>query len=405
MQIIDFKALIYCIFTVSVIIFSCSDQNDDRKAADISSPPSLSSEVGAGVKTVRLTETQAGELDIKVVTVEKTITRFPIRVPGVVAPAPGHIAAVSSPVDGRVSKIYKHEGEEVKQNEPLLEVESLEFSELVAGYLEAQAELNYLQQQVERLQSLTEKKITTQSALDRANADLSRARTRLQATQARLQALGLKQNIIQGWNDSIDREPVVLAYYAPIDGKINHHLIELGQSVNKNDMILDIINNKQVLVRGFVDPEDIGYLQAGAKATVMSRANQNKGADNFQVDTEITTIQPGLDRENKSIIVNSLVNTRNEWPVIGQSIRIEYEAITPGEVIAIPMSAIQFDGKKAMIFVKKDEFVYENRPVVITRMLTNRAIIDSGLLPGEQIAVTGLFNLKALAKFEEYSEE
>jgi hypothetical protein len=34
--------------------------------------------------------------------------------------------------------------------------------------------------------------------------------------------------------------------YATISGKINQHLIDLGQAVNANEMLLDIVNNEQV---------------------------------------------------------------------------------------------------------------------------------------------------------------
>jgi membrane fusion protein, heavy metal efflux system len=389
----------------AALLASCSQNGDSTTEVDISSPPSISNQTESIIRVVNLTENQASDLNVATHFVEKDLFSYPITVPGVVVAAPEHIAIVSTPVNGRITTIYAHEGEEVIQGEPILEMESLEFADLAANYLEARAERIYLEQQVERLTALVERNISPQSSLDRATADLARADARVRAARARLQAVGIDNTQMERWNTRSEDERATLIIYAPIDGKINHHLIDLGQAVNANDMLLDIVNNKQVLVRGFVDPEDIPFLTPGGKAIVSQRSNRDEGRGAVSIESEITTIQPGLDEENKSIIVNSIVNTQNQWPVIGQSVRIEYEAATPDSVITVPISAIQFEGQSATVFVKRDDLTYENRPVRLQRMLRESAIIESGLSPGEEIAVSQVFSLKALGKFEEFAEE
>src|SRR6056297_4053816 len=164
--------------------------------------------------------------------------------PGIVIAAPDHISILSTPVDGRIVKIYAHEGEEVKKGDPLLEMESLEFADLVANFVESRAEKEYLEQQVERLSRLVDRKISPQSALDRARADLTRSNARVRASSARLKAVGIDDRQLQQWSAITEDERATLTMYAAIDGKINHHLIDLGQAVNANDMLLDIVNNR-----------------------------------------------------------------------------------------------------------------------------------------------------------------
>lgn len=394
------------ILTITMLfIGACSGSEESTGLSDVSSPPTVTGQDQGVVRVVNLTDKQASDLQINTyIAVAEDLT-YPIFVPGTVIAAPEHVAIISTPVDGRITRIYAHEGEEVQRGAPLLEMESLEFADLAANYLESQAERSYLEQQVERLTSLVDRKISPQSTLDRATADLTRATARVRAARARLRAVGIDDRQLERWNTSGDDENAVLTMYATISGKINQHLIDLGQAVNANEMLLDIVNNQQVLVRGFVDPEDISYLEIGAKAVISQRTNRDEGRGSISVNAAITTIQPGLDPENKSIIVNSLVNTVNQWPVIGQSVRIEYEARTPEPVISIPLSAIQFEGQSATVFVKRDDLTYDSRPVLIQRMLTESAIIESGLSPGEEIAVTQIFTLKALGKFEEFAED
>jgi cobalt-zinc-cadmium efflux system membrane fusion protein len=193
--------------------------------------------------------------------------------------------------------------------------------------------------------------------------------------------------------------------YATIDGKINHHLIDLGQSVNANDMLMDLVNNEQVLVRGFVDPDDVMFLSIGAETIVSQRINREDGEGRRSLSTVITTIQPGLDQENRSIVVNSHLNTENQWPVIGQSVRVQYSAVTPNETLSVPMSAVQYEGRNATVFVKQGDRQYEIRSITIDRITEDSAIVTAGLTQGEEVAISQVFSLKALGKFEEFAEE
>ncbi len=402
------SALIKVLLLITAVPFlfaACSSEPETSIEMEVSSPPSVTGEEEIVVRRVSLTEKQASDLSINHFQVKSESFTYPLMVPGTVIAAPENIAVVSTSVNGRITKIFAHEGEEVQEGEPLLEMESLEFAELAANYLEALAERAYLEQQVQRLSTLVERKISPQSSLDRALADLSRASTRVRATKARLAAVGIDDRQLSAWENMSEDEKATLILYAPIDGKINHHMIDLGSPVNANEMILDIVDNSMVLVRGFVDPADIPFLQIGAKAVISQRTNQNGGQGALSVTSEITTIQPGLDQENRAIIANSLVETIDQWPVIGQSVRIEYEAKTRQEVIVIPMDAIQFEGRNATVFVKIDDLNYESRPIEVERLLTNSAIVSSGLNVGEEIAVTQVFSLKALGKFEDFAEE
>jgi cobalt-zinc-cadmium efflux system membrane fusion protein len=396
--------LIFILFLVTALL-SCSETNNQASVNDVSLPPSVQAETEEANRFVTLTEKQSDDLAIETVIVEKKRTEFPITVSGIVAAAPEHVAFISTPVNGRITKIYAHEGEEITRGEPLLEMESLEYAELAANFMEARAEKSYLEQQVSRLSSLVEKRISPQSSLDRAQADLSRADARIRASRARLQAIGVGDETINSWNGDSETEKAVLTMYATIDGKINHHLIDLGQSVNANDMLMDLVNNEQVLVRGFVDPDDVMFLSIGAETVVSQRINREDGEGRRSLSTVITTIQPGLDQENRSIVVNSHLNTENQWPVIGQSVRVQYSAVTPDETLSVPMSAVQYEGRNATVFVKRSNLQYEIRSITIARITEDSAIVSAGLTEGEEVAVSQVFSLKALGKFEEFAEE
>ena len=110
-----------------------------------------------------------------------------------------------------------------------------------------------------------------------------------------------------------------LKIIAPISGTIDQHLIDLGQSVIAYDKMLSIIDLSKVLIRGYVSPEDAPELKEGNKIKVTQKNIETKF-----VEGSISTINPALDETNKSIVINAVINTKNNWPKIAS-----HEVITP----------------------------------------------------------------------------
>ena len=374
-----------------------SDSNSTANA-EIGVPPSISQEKTQNVVTIP--EDQAQQLNIQLYTVETQNAHFTISAPGQTFAAPGHISAVSSPINGRVAKIYVHEGERIAKGDPLLDLESLEYADLVANYLEAVAEINYQEQQVERLTVLTEEEISARRTLERAQADLIRAQTKRSTALARLSAVGITPKDASKWDLSSSEPKAKLTIRAPISGVINEHLIELGESVNAYGKLLDIIDNSHVMVKGFVSPADAPFVGEGTAVIISQKTEQSRSA-NKQISGTVTSINPALDQDNRSLVLNSIVKTQEGWPLVGQRVRLQYRAESQGALYAIPLSAIQFDQQQPAVFIQKSQRQYVKQYVTIERMTGTRALIKKGLKPGDKVAITQVFSLKALDRLTE----
>ncbi len=382
---------------------SCSsDTGPEGTTTDPGTPPSLS-EKGTQEQVVRLTEQQAKDLNIEIYTIENEQVNFSINAPGQVFAAPERISVVSSPINGRVSKIYAHEGERVQKGDPLLNLESLEFANLVGDYLEATAEITYQEQQVERLKVLTAEKISPERTLQRSQADLRRAKTKQSASLARLRAVGITNEQVQQWDPFTSDPKSELTIHAPISGVLNQHLIDLGESVNSYDKLLDIIDNTEVLIKGFVSAADAPFVHEGTHV-VITQKTEGSSPQKQRIESTVTSVNPALDEANKSIVLNSIVPTKDNWPIVGQSVRMKYSAQPSDSSFTIPLSAIQFEEQDAAVFVQRSPREYEKRIVEVERMTDDRAVIGSGLKPGEKIAVSQVFSLKALERFEQFAD-
>lgn len=395
----DFLFLIV-LMTLSVFILSCG--SDDIKKEDMQNievPPSISGKTNNSVKYISLSQAQIDELKIKTIGIDKKITSHNLSVPGFVFPAPDNISVISAPLDGRVAKIYAHEGEKVRKGQTLLELESIEYGNLVAEYLQADADKIYQENKLNRIKLLVDKKISSKSDLDKAEAEFTRSNAALRAAYSKLKAVGTTESAINNFTNSSSINQN-LKIIAPIDGTIDQHLIDLGQSVIAYDKMLSIIDLSKVLIRGYVSPEDGPYLNAGNKVKVYQKNN----VLNF-VEGNISTINPALDEANKSIVVNAVLNTKNNWPKPGENLKVAITIVSPEPVISIPLNAIAYDADNSVVFVKVDKNRFEQRPVIIKKIYEQSAIISAGLYEEEEIAVNQIFSLKALLRYKDYAEE
>ena len=303
----------------AVLLTACNDKPPQEAVSEnIVPPPSVrAEEEGAAPVFVRLSEQQAAELKIRTVAVGFDNAEYTVNLPGEVYPAPDRYAQVSAPISGRVVRIHAHEGEAVRQGQPLLALESLEFANLAADYLQAKAEEAYQRLQVERLLTLVEKKIAPRSRLDRAEADLNRAHASVSATYARLRALGIMDVELAAWS-SESRDRPLLPIYAPISGIIDQHLIDLGQSVTAYQEMMSITGTDKVLIRGFISPEDAPMIDVGDPVTIGLKEVPGR-----VLTAQVTTINPSVDPENRSVTVNVLAPTQERWPMPGQNVRLE----------------------------------------------------------------------------------
>ncbi|MFK7845311.1 MAG: efflux RND transporter periplasmic adaptor subunit [Rhodothermales bacterium] len=391
--------LLLTLFAGLPFIAGCSQEDTAHvNPSEITSPPSVQGPAEMQMQIVKLDPGQAADLNISTAPATLSSDPFALSMPGTVFPAPDNIAIVSAPITGRVNRILAHEGEPVRKGEVLLELESLEFAGLVADFIQAKAAETYNMQQVNRLEQLVEKKISPLSALEKAKAELTRTGADVRAVNAQLKILGISDKQLEAWQQGADNRPV-LTIRAPISGTINEHLIDLGQAVSGYEKMLSIINPKHVLIRGYLSPENALLVHTGDPATI----SLNGSSDRF-IQATVNTISPALNESTKSVMVNIIAPTNAGWPLPGQNVQVQVMA-TPGQpVLTIPLSAIQYEGNKSTVFVRKNATSFEKRTIDISRIDNEKVMVQSGLAAGEEVAITQVFSLKALGRFDQYGE-
>jgi cobalt-zinc-cadmium efflux system membrane fusion protein len=365
--------------------------------ANSDTPPSISGVKAADL--IRLTEKEQNELKIQTQAVTSAIQKYRIASPGVVFPAPNHISIISTPINGRISKIEAQEGQAVRTGQELFCIESLEFGNMVSEYLQAISEETFQRSRLQRLEQLVEQTISSKSELDRARSDFQRAKTAVIASVSKLKAIGVPDKEINAFRTAESIDPT-LKIQSPINGILDQRSVELGQSVNALQNLARVLDISHVLVRGYVSPEDARFIAVGDSVSITRRQN-----DTFELKAQVSSINPGLDENNRSVIVNILLPTQSNWPKPGENLHLAIQTSSPVEVITVPMEALTYEGNDPVVFVQKSDLIFEKRKIDVPEFRGKYAVVRKGLDKNEKIAVSQVFSLKALSRFDKISEE
>lgn len=393
--------MILSLLAVIFILSACSG-NKERESVKVAEqtelPPSLTAE--KGISLVKLTIRQQQDLQIQTYTVTSSFVDHMIAAPGVVFPAPDHSSILSAPISGQIREIKKHEGNWVQKGEVLFQIQSLEFGTLVSDYLQANAEEQYQSGRLKRIRQLVEETISSVSELERAESEYQRASASVRAAYSRLKALGVLDEEIEKLihDDNIDP---VLYIHSPISGMIETNFVEPGQSVNALENLSRVLDSRTVLVRGYVSPDDARMINRGDSVKIMRRQEGFSSA----IKATISSVNPGLDENSRSVVINMIIPTVENWPQPGENVRLEVLSSSQKEIIAIPVEALTYDGNQPVVFVQKEPGIYEKRPIVVVEMEAGNVFVESGLQQGENVASSKVFSLKALSRYDIISEE
>ncbi|MFO7879675.1 MAG: efflux RND transporter periplasmic adaptor subunit [Bacteroidota bacterium] len=385
------SAIFSGIFLLMLAAMSCQEESNTAEQAEQSE--------GTASSIVALDTGKLQMDDIELFTTGNHNIRLSRAVPGVAMGAPNYVSVVAAPLSGIVSKLHLNEGERVRKGQVIMEIESIEYGNLLSDFMKAVSELSYQNGRLERTKQLTERGVAPESELEAVKAESDRARANQQAVKARLMALGVSEAEIHQMKDADNIEPH-LFIRSKISGVIDQHQVELGMPVQAYDELATVVNTEKVLVKAWLSPEDLNYISPGDSVSISRRTSP--GVES--INSIIASINPALDQDNQSVIANIYVKTVNNWPVPGENVRVELSSDMPNGLIAVPSDAITYLGNKEVIFVRAGDNQFQVREIEVSHADSDNSFVRQGLDIGEKVAVSEVFTLKSMLRFNQFAE-
>ncbi len=311
--------------------------------------------------------------------VQKAPFQPTIRLTGTVSLNPSHVAVVGTRVRGTVRRTFKVEGDEVKANEPLAEIESAELGEAQSGVLQAEAGLQAAQVNSRRESDLLERDLTTAREAELASLDLVTRKSALAAAQQRVTAFGGGGAF------------GVYVVRSPIAGHVVSGHLSPGQSVDANGASFKVADLDHLWVELSVFERDLGSLCVGDEVDVRPVSEAD-----VHIPGMVAHVGELIDSNTRSTDVRVTVDKPAYHVRPGQSVNATITTKSNGrQALLVPHEAVVFVDGKPTVFVAETDTRMRAVPVKLGSSDGARHEVLEGVTAGQKVAVTGVFALKS----------
>ncbi len=318
---------------------------------------------------------------VQVVTIEPTKLTRTLRLTGSVEYNAFETTPVVSQVGGPVTRILVVPGDHVKQGQPMLEVSSPDYSQMLDTYLKASDASRLADRNYARAQDLYQHQALAERDLQQAENDRDQARADLDAAEQGLKILGVKNPADLSKAPANANIPVL----APISGEVVERQVSPGQVLQAGQtQAFTISNMATVWVLANVYQTDLAYIHKGDDVAVQTDAYP----DTFH--GKISYISPALDPNTRTLQARIVVDNKGDKLKRDMYCTVTVKAGSVNNAIAVPDAAVLRDDENLpFVYVESGPAQFGRRAVRIGESTGGETQILSGLSTGDKVAGNG----------------
>jgi membrane fusion protein, multidrug efflux system len=319
---------------------------------------------------------------------------------------------VKAQVGGELVRVHFREGDFVKKNDVLFEIDrrplEAQLNQAIANtardraallqaeanYAKDNASARYADAQAKRYADLAQGGIISRDQAEqlRANADAV-----AQAVAADQAAIESAKAAIGAGQAAVEQIRVQLSFttiLSPIDGRTGNLTVKQGNVVTANNMDLMTINQVEPIYVTFAVPEAqlnaIKNYMATQKLGVRAKPQNDDSAEETGT---LTFIDNSVDATTGTIkLKGTFTNSDHKlWP--GQFVRVTLQLTTQHNAVVVPNEAVQAGQNGQFVYVVKEDRTVEARPVTTAQRVDQDMVISSGLENGEVVVTEGQLRL------------
>ena len=303
-----------------------------------------------------------------------------------------HTARVSSPIAGRVLGEIANLGTQVLTGDTLVEIDSPELGQAQSAYADAMSDLNLVNRNFERTKELYDNGIAARKEQEQSEDNLIRARSEAERARLKLANLGVRHK----------RPDNRFFLHSPLSGTITERNINPGMEVRADlaAPLFVVSDLSELWVQMDIFEKDIALIHVGA--TVLLQVPAYPGEE---FKATVSYIGQVVDEATRTVKVRCILPNADKrlLPAMFASIAVQSD---PDDLsIVVPLNAIFSQDEAEWVYVNIGEYHYQMRPVKVGLRLRNRAVILSGLEPGERIVISGALLLRTEQDTEQQTGE
>lgn len=323
-----------------------------------------------------------------------------ISLPGVLVLNQNKTAHISSFVAGKVTALSVDLGTKVRQGQSVCTINSPEFAQAQADFLETRARLNLSQKDFERAQKLFEEKALEEKEFLRREAEYEKLITEYGARGSTLHSYGLThehiEDLISKCEAIKDEEYMCeiadpnLPLLSPLSGTVVFRDVILGEHVNPEKTVFTVSNLNTLWALLDAYEKDLPFINKNSAVTIESPLYPGR-----TFEGKITYISDLMDEQLRTVKIRVEVNNAEGLLKPNMYIQGIVENISETKnTLVIPDEAVQnLEGEK-VVFVLEEEDIFTVRHISLGLKIGSLRVITGGLTSTDKLAVKGAFYLK-----------
>lgn len=290
--------------------------------------------------TVHLSELKFNALGIELDTLQKRSLSNTVRVNGQLEVPPQHEATVTSVLGANIVSIEVIEGDFVTQNQIVAYLSHPNLIQVQTEYVRSWRQMNYLEREYQRQKKLYDEEIGSGQQFQQTEAEYEATRAEVKGSEARLRQLNLNAEEVRS-GTIYERIPVV----SPIEGYVEDVGIQIGQYVDPQATLFEIINVEHIHADFMVYEKDVRQLKKGQQILFTVESGYDE-----ELVASIYSIGKKFEQEPKAVHVHAEIDDPQEYLIPGMYIRGSIQTSSE-KVWAIPEDAIVTEDGKSLMFL------------------------------------------------------
>jgi Cu(I)/Ag(I) efflux system membrane fusion protein len=317
--------------------------------------------------SVQLSDQEQKAIGIETLEVQRRSIGKEISAPGKVVEPESGIGSISARIGGRIDKLLLSiTGETVNRGQAVAQLYSPEV--FTAG-----EEYRLALENRQRLSASKEPRA------------LSDADELVSASRRRLELWGLTSEQIEEIASSAEKAPQTTVY-SPLSGVVTKRNVTEGQYVKEGDVLFEVTDLSTVWIQAGVFEADIPLIHTGQKVKISAptlAGGSVTGTVNF--------LQPSVDAQSRTMIARIQVPNPQMRLRPGMFVQVSLQTQIGNDVVAVPRTAVLDTGKEKVVYVAKENGVFEKRPIEAITSGDDFYAVTRGVNVGERVVTNGNF--------------